>query len=378
MEHGGLDLLKLSSSHFDRTTTFGCAVRQWLSWRFQASIIVPAWTATMPPESLGADMRRREFITLLVGAAPLWPLAASAQQSAVPIIGVLSVGSPDTASPYDAAFERGLAESGYMVGRNVTIERRWARGNHDRLPELAQELLHLNPALIIGGGNVAALAARRATSTIPIVFVIASDPVKLGLAKSFAHPGGNATGISMMTATLVLKRLELIQELLQQNATVGFLVNPDNQDLLQEIDDIARSTGRPLKVAKARNPDALEPAFRQLVSAQVGAVLVSNDAMFFNLRAQIVALANRHSLPASYEFREFPAAGGLMSYGPSLVGTFQKIGTYAARILKGARPDDLPIQQPTEFNLVLNSATARSLRIQIPPSLLARADEVIE
>ena len=227
-------------------------------------------------------MRRREFITLLGGAAPLWPLAASAQQPAVPVIGVLSVGSPDMANPdNDAAFERGLAERGYVVGRNVTIERRWARGNHDRLPELAQELVHLNPALIIGGGNVVALAARRATSTIPIVFIIASDPVKLGLAKSFAHPGGNATGISMMTATLVLKRLELIQELLQQNATVGFLVNPDNQDLLQEIEAIARSTGRPLEVAKARNPDDLEPAFRQLVSAQVGAVLVSNDAMLF-------------------------------------------------------------------------------------------------
>ena len=324
-------------------------------------------------------MRRRDFITLLGGAAPLWPLAASAQQPAVPIIGVLSVGSPDMANPdNDAAFERGLAERGYVVGRNVTIERRWARGNHDRLPQLAQELVQLNPALIMGGGNVVALAARRATSTIPIVFNIASDPVKLGLAKSFAHPGGNATGISMMTATLVLKRLELIQELLQRNATVGFLVNPDNQDLLQEIEAIARSTGRPLEVAKARNPDDLELAFRQLVGAQVGAVLVSNDASFFVQRVQLVALAKRHSLPASYEFREYPAAGGLMSYGPSLVGTFRKVGAYAARILEGARPGDLPIQQPTEFNLVLNSATARSLGIQIPPSLLARADEVIE
>ncbi|WP_346656940.1 ABC transporter substrate-binding protein [Bradyrhizobium sp. BRP23] len=330
------------------------------------------------PESLGAHMRRREFITLLVGAAPLWPLTASAQRSAVPVIGVLSVGSPDIASPYDAAFERGLAERGFVVGKNVTIERRWARGNHSRLLELAQELLHFNPALIIGGGNVVALAARKVTSTIPIVFVIASDPVKLGLAKSFAHPGGNATGISMMTARLVLKRLELIQELLQQKATVGFLVNPDNQDLLQEIDEVARSTGRTLKVAKARNQDELEPAFRQLVSAQVGAVLVSNDAIFFNLRAQLVALADRHSLPASYEFREFPAAGGLMSYGPSLVANFEKAGIYAARILGGARPEDLPIQQPTEFSLVLNSATARSLGIEIPPSLLARADEVIE
>jgi putative ABC transport system substrate-binding protein len=324
-------------------------------------------------------MRRRDFITLLGGAAPLWPLAASAQQPAVPIIGVLSVGSPDMANPdNDAAFERGLAERGYVVGRNVTIERRWARGHHDRLPQLAQELVQLNPALIMGGGNVVALAARRATSTIPIVFNIASDPVKLGLAKSFAHPGGNATGISMMTATLVLKRLELIQELLQRNATVGFLVNPDNQDLLQEIEAIARSTGRPLEVAKARNPDDLELAFRQLVGAQVGAVLVSNDASFFVQRVQLVALAKRHSLPASYEFREYPAAGGLMSYGPSLVGTFRKVGAYAARILEGARPGDLPIQQPTEFNLVLNSATARSLGIQIPPSLLARADEVIE
>jgi len=324
-------------------------------------------------------MRRRDFIALLGGAAPLWPLAASAQQPAVPIIGVLSVGSPDMANPdNDAAFERGLAERGYVVGRNVAIERRWARGNHDRLPELAQELVQLNPALIMGRGNVVALAARRATSIIPIVFNIASDPVKLGLANSFAHPGGNATGISMMTATLVLKRLELMQELLQQEATVGFLVNPDNQDLLQEIEAIARSTGRPLEVAKARNPDDLEPAFKQLVGARVGAVLVSNDVMFFIHRVQLVALAKRHSLPASYEFREYPAAGGLMSYGPNLVETSRKVGTYAARILEGVRPSDLPIQQPTVFNLVLNSATARTLGIQIPPSLLVRADEVIE
>ena len=265
------------------------------------------------------------------------------------VIGMLSVGHspiPDI----EAAFERGLAERGYVVGRNVTIERRWARGNYDRLPELAQELVRLNPALIRAGGNVVALAARRATSTIPIVFNIASDPVKIGLAKSFAHPGGNATGISIMTATLTLKRLELIRELLPQNATVGFLVNPDNQDLLQEIEDVARSTGRSLEVAKARNLDDLEPAFMQLVSAQVGAVLVSNDAFFVNQRVQLVALAKRHSLPATYEFREFPAVGGLMSYGPSLAGTYQKVGTYAALILKGAQPSDLPIQQPTHFN----------------------------
>jgi putative ABC transport system substrate-binding protein len=181
-----------------------------------------------------------------------------------------------------------------------------------------------------------------------------------------------------MTATLTLKRLELIRELLPQNPSVGFLVNPDNQDLLLEIEDVAGSTGRSLKVAKARNPDDLEPAFAQLVSAQVGAVLVSNDAFFLSQRVQLVALAKRHSLPATYEFRDFPAIGGLMSYGPSLAGTFQKVGTYAALILKGAQPGDLPIQQPTAFELVINSATARSLGIQIPPSLLLRADEVIE
>jgi putative ABC transport system substrate-binding protein len=315
-------------------------------------------------------MKRREFIALIGGAAA-WPLTAHAQQPTMPVIGMLSVGSPDEgANHIDAAFQRGLAERGYVAGRNVTLERRWARGNPERLSELAQELVRLNPALIMGGGNVVALAARRATSTIPIVFNIASDPVKLGLAKSFAHPGGNATGISMMTATLVIKRLELIRELLPQNANVGFLVNPDNQDLLQEITDIARSTGRSLEVAKARNPDDLEPAFTRLVSAKVGAVLVSNDALFMSQRVQIVALAKLHSLPATYEFREFPAVGGLMSYGPSLAATYQKVGTYAARILEGARPSDLPIQQPTEFNLVINSATARSLGVQIPPRCL--------
>ena len=323
-------------------------------------------------------MQRREFITF-IGSTVAWPLAARAQQSAMPVIGVLSVGSPDAANPdIAAALERGLAERGYVKGDNVTIERRWARGNYDRLPELAQELVRLNPALIVVGGNVAALAARRATSTIPIVFNTASDPVKLGLAKSFAHPGGNATGIAVMTATLTLKRLELIRELIPQNSIVGFLVNPDNQDLLQEIEHVARSTGRSLQVAMARNLDDLEPAFTQLVSAQVGAVLVSNDAFFLSQCVQLVALAKRHSLPASYEWREFPAVGGLMSYGPSLDGTYQKVGTYAALILKGAQPGDLPIQQPTAFELVINSATARSLGIQIPPSLLLRADEVIE
>jgi putative ABC transport system substrate-binding protein len=324
-------------------------------------------------------MRRREVIALLAVTAVAWPRATRAQQPRVPVIGFLSVGSPDDSFPdIAAAFARGLAEMGYVVGNNVTIERRWARGNYDRLPELLEELVRLNPALIVSGGNVASLAARRATSTIPIVFSTASDPVKLGLAKSFAHPGGNATGIAVMTATLTLKRLELIRELIPQNSTVGFLVNPDNQDLLQEIEDVARSTGRSLQVALARNLDDLEPAFTRLVSAQVGAVLVSNDAFFLSQRVQLVALAKRHSLPASYEWREFPAVGGLMSYGPSLSGIYQNVGTYAARILKGAQPSDLPIQQPTEFNLVINSATARSLGIHIPPTLLARADEVIE
>ena len=250
----------------------------------------------------GGHMQRREFITLFGCAAVMWSRAARTQQPGVPVIGYLTTGSPDDSSPdIAAAFARGLAEMGYVVGNNVTIERRWARGKYDRLPELAQELVRLNPALIVVGGNVAALAARRATSTIPIVFNIASDPVKLGLAKSFAHPGGNATGIALMTATLTLKRLELIRELVPHNSSVGLLVNPENQDLRQEIEDVARSTGRSLEVALARTLDDLEPAFTQLVSAKVGAVLVSNDAFFLSQRAQLVALAKRHSLPASYE-----------------------------------------------------------------------------
>jgi putative ABC transport system substrate-binding protein len=265
-----------------------------------------------------------------------------------------------------------------VFGKNVTKEARRARGNYDKLADLAKELVSLNPTLIVASGNVAALAARRATSTIPIVFIIASDPVKIGLAKNLAHPGGNATGISMLTATLTLKRLELIRELVPPPATVGLLVNPDNKDLLLEIEEIARSTGQSLEVAEARNPDDLEPAFAQLSKAQVGAVLVGNDAGFLAQRAQIVALAKRHSLPATYEFREFPAVGGLMSYGPSVAGALQKAGTYAALILKGAQPSDLPIEQPTAFELVINSTTARSLGIQIPASLLLRANEVIE
>jgi putative tryptophan/tyrosine transport system substrate-binding protein len=320
-------------------------------------------------------MRRRQFIALLT-AATAWPLATRAQQAAKPVIGMLSMTSPG--SDVDAAFEKGLAEQGFVFGKNVTKEARWARGDHDKLAELAKELVSLNPALIVAPGNVVALAARRATSTIPIVFIIASDPVKIGLAKSLSHPAGNATGISILTATLTLKRLELIREIVPLPAKVGLLVNPDNKDLQLEIEDIARSTGQSLEVATARNPDELEPAFAQLARARVGAVLVGNDAGFFGQRAQIVALANRHSLPATYEFREFSAAGGLMSYGPSLAGALKKAGTYAALILKGAQPSELPIEQPTAFELVINSATARSLNIQIPSSLLLRADELID
>jgi len=320
-------------------------------------------------------MRRRRFMALL-GATATWPLTARAQQVTMPVIGTLSMGS--SASDTDGAFDRGLADRGYVFGKNVTKEARWAEGNYDKLAELSKELVSLNPALIVAYGNVVAVAARRATSTIPIVFVVASDPVKIGLAKSLAHPGGNATGVSMQTATLTLKRLELIRELLPQHATVGFLVNPDNRDFLMEIEEIARSTGQSLEVAKARSPDDIEPAFAQLVRAQVGAVLVSNDAGFFGQRVQIVALAKRYSLPATYEFREFSTVGGLMSYGPSLAGALQKAGTYAALILKGVHPSELPIEQPTVFELVINSTTAKSLGIQIPPSLLLRANEVIE
>lgn len=324
-------------------------------------------------------MRRRRFMALL-GATATWPLTVSAQQAAIPVIGTLSMGSPPDSPDSDTfgAFERGLADRGFVLGNNVTREARWAGGNHDKLAELARELVNLKPALIVATGNAVAVAARRATSTVPIVFVIASDPVKIGLAKSLALPGGNATGVSMQTATLTLKRLELIRELLPPRATVGLLVNPDNKDLLGEIEEIARSTRQSLEVVEARSPDDLEPAFAQLVRAQVGGVLVGNDAGFFAQRLQIVALAKRHSLPATYEFREFPAIGGLMSYGPNLTRALQKAGAYAALILRGARPSDLPIEQPTAFELVINLATAKSLGIQISPSLLLRADEVIE
>jgi putative ABC transport system substrate-binding protein len=322
----------------------------------------------------GANMQRRRFLGL-VGGAAAWPLTARAQQAMMPVIGSLHVGSP---SLNFSAFDKGLAQQGYVFGKNVIREARFAQGKHDRLPELAKELVSLNPALIVTPGNVVSVAVRRVTSTIPIVFIIASDPTKIGLAKGLAQPGGNATGVSMLTASLTIKRLELIRELLPSHATVGLLVNPDNNELLSEIERIARSTGQSLEVARARNPEDLEPAFAQLVRARVSAVLVSNDAGFLDQREQIVALAKRHSLPATYEFREFCAVGGLMSYGPSVTGAQQKAGTYAALILKGARPGDLPIQQPTEFELVINSATARSLDLQIPPSLLLRANELID
>ena len=319
-------------------------------------------------------MRRRDVIILLGGATVAVPLPVRAQQRGVPIIGYIGTSFSATS----AAFRTGLTETGYIEGRDVIIEYRWTEGRYDRLPVLVDDLVRLNVAVISAGGNVAAMAAKRGTSTIPIVFNVAADPVRLGLVASLRHPGGNATGIALLTGPLTVKRLELISELVARDATVGILVNPDNEGILRDVQDAAPPLGRRVFTVKARAVDEFEAAFAALAKARVSGLLVANDAFFFAERKRIIALARRAALPAIYEFPEFPAEGGLMSYGPNLADIYRRIGMYVGRILAGAKPGELPVEQPTKFGLVINLKTANALGLVIPQSILLRADEVIE
>ena len=325
-------------------------------------------------------MRRREFV-LLLGGAMTAARALRAQQTPMPVIGFLGSAWPGRNASLAAAFHQGLSEAGYVEGQNVAIEYRWAEGHYDRLPALAADLVARKVDLIVAfGGIPAALAAKTATSTIPIVFSV-GDPVDLGLVASLARPGGNLTGVSTMAPELSPKRLELLSQLVPQARVIGLLVNPNNSNterIIGDMQEAARAKSVQLPILKARTESEIDAAFATLVQLQAGALVVGGDPFFGNWREQLVALAARHGVPAIYQWRESVEAGGLISYGSSLAASFRQVGIYVGQILNGAKAADLPVQQPTTFELVVNLKTAKALGLTIPPSILARADEVIE
>jgi putative ABC transport system substrate-binding protein len=326
-------------------------------------------------------MKRREFITLLGGAATSWPLAARARQPTMPVIGFLNGASPDGYAPFVAAFRQGLKETGYVEGQNVTIEYRWAEGHYDRLPALASDLVQQKVTVIAATTTPAALAAKAATSTVPIVFTTGGDPIKLGLVASLRRPSGNVTGSTQLSVEVGPKRLELARELFPGATTVALLVNPANPlaaTVSKDLQAVADTLGLRLHVLHASTEADFEAAFATAAQLRVALVISTPDPLFGSHAAQLGALALRHSVPAIYFRREFAAAGGLMSYGGSITETYRLAGLYAGRILKGERPADLPVVQSTKVELILNLKTAKALGITVPLPLSGRADEVIE
>jgi putative ABC transport system substrate-binding protein len=327
-------------------------------------------------------MRRREFITLLGGAAAAWPLAARAQQPAMPVVGILGSGSSSAFTELLGAFRQGLKETGYIEGQNVAIESHWAEGQFDRLSQLAADLAQRRVAVIVATGVSSALAAKAAGSTIPLLFLSQDDPVKVGLVTNFNQPGGNATGMSLLTGALVAKRLEFIQQLVSENAPISYLMNPqapESELHLSYITAAAHDLGQRFKVLNASSERDIDDAFTALAQQRgTAALIVSTDPFLFSRFHQIVVLAAYLKIPTIYDRREYVAAGGLISYGTHLSEAFSQIGVYAGKILKGAKPSTLPVMQPTKFELVINLKTAKALSLQIPDKLLALADEVIE
>ena len=325
-------------------------------------------------------MRRRELL-LLATAMTASARSLRAQQRAMPVIGFLNTGSPDTDLPFVVAFRQGLGDAGFVEGQNVAMEHRWAEGHYDRLPVLVGELVSRKVDVIAAGGDAAVIAAKGATSTIPIVFFNGGDPLAMGLIASLAHPGGNLTGFSTFAAELLPKRLELLSELAPQARVIAMLVNPSDPNaerFINEMEQVARAKGVNLRILKAGTEGEIDDAFASLVQLRADGLIVSPNAFFVSRREQLVALASRYAVPAIYSRRQFATAGGLISYGSSLTAVYRRMGIYVGKILNGAKPADLPVQQPSIFQLVVNLKTSKALGLTIPPSILARADEVIE
>jgi len=328
-------------------------------------------------------MRRREFITLLGGAAAAWPLAPRAQQPAMPVIGYLGSSSFERSAGRSLLnFKRGLAETGYVEDRNVTIEYRWADDQYERLPSLAVELVQRRVGVLVAAGSPTALPAKAATTVIPIVFMVGSDPVELGLVASLNRPGGNLTGVAYLNAEVAPKRLELLHQFVPAAKSIALLVNPANpaaaEAQAKELETAVHALGLHLPLVKASNAIEIEDAFSALVRDRVEALQIGVDPLFGNHIDQLVALATRHKVPTIYPWREFTAAGGLMNYGASIPDAFHQVGVYTGQILKGAKPSDLPVQRPTKLRFVLNLKAAKAIDVEFPAKLLALADEVIE